>query len=243
MTIVTSRIDEKITVLGVLEDRKKETIIEFFKTIPKELRKSVISVCSDLYDGFICASKEVFGNNVRIVVDRFHVTKLYRKIVDDVRKSEMRRLKGILSEQEYKELKGLMWALRHPNSKLSDNQKSVLKKAFKHSSKLKEVYHLSEELSKIFNTEMSRNGAIRRLKNWIKKVQKSGTKLFDTFIKTLQKRINEIANYFVLRENSGFVEGLNNRIKVLKRRAYGIVDGIHLFQRICLDLNMRTLSK
>jgi Transposase and inactivated derivatives len=54
--------------------------------------------------------------------------------------------------------------------------------------------------------------------------------------------MKEIANYFVSRENSGFVEGLNNRIKVLKRRAYGIVDGIHLFQRICLDLNRKICS-
>ena len=241
MTIVTSRIEKEVKVLAVLKDRKKETIIEFFKTIPKTLRKTITSVCSDLYDGFINAAKEVLGEEIRIVVDRFHVAKLYRKVVETVRKTEMKRLKEKLSEEEYKKLKGLMWALRTPKSKLSDRYKAVLKKAFEHSPKLKEVYTLSEQLTKIFNTETSRNGGIRRLKNWITKVQKSGIKLFDTFIGTLEKRMKEIANYFVLRENSGFVEGLNNRLKVLKRRAYGIVDGIHLFQRICLDLNRKSL--
>ncbi|SFV66403.1 hypothetical protein MNB_SV-12-1960 [hydrothermal vent metagenome] len=80
-------------------------------------------------------------------------------------------MKKLLSEEEYKKLKGLMWALRKPKEKLSDKDKALLKKAFKHSLKLKKVYKLSEELTKIFDTKTSRNGGIRRLKNWITKVQ------------------------------------------------------------------------
>ena len=237
MTIITSRVDNEVRLLAVLKDRKKATVLEFFKSIPKSLKKTIESVCSDLYEGFINAAIEALGQGVRIVIDRFHIAKLYRKQVDTVRKLEMRRLKKILSEEEYKKLKGLMWALRKPKEKLSDKDKALLKKAFKHSPKLKKVYKLSEELTKIFNTETSRNGGIRRLKNWITKVQNSGISIFDTFIGTLEKWINEIANYFVARENSGFVEGLNNRIKVLKRRAYGIINRVHLFQRLSLDLS------
>ncbi len=48
--------------------------------------------------------------------------------------------------------------------------------------------------------------------------------------------MEEITNYFVKRETSGFVEGLNNKIKVLKRRCYGIFNLGHLFQRVFLDL-------
>ena len=59
MTIVTSRVEEKITVLGVLEDRKKATVLAFFKSIPKQLSKTITSVSSDLYEGFINAAKEV----------------------------------------------------------------------------------------------------------------------------------------------------------------------------------------
>ena len=241
MTIVTSRVEEKITVLGVLEDRKKATVAAFFESIPKQLRKTITSVSSDFYDGFLNAAKEVLGSGVRIVIDRFHIAKLYRNVVDSVRKEEMRRLKKILSKEEYGELKGLMWAIRISKAKLSDKYIAVLKKAFKHSPELKKVYDLSHKLSKIFETKTSRNGGIRRLKNWIAKVRKSGMEHFDTFIRTLEKRMNEIANYFVSRESSGFVEGLNNRIKVLKRRAYGIVDRVHLFQRISLDLNRTNL--
>ena len=54
--------------------------------------------------------------------------------------------------------------------------------------------------------------------------------------------MEEIANYFVQRENSGFVEGFNNRLKVLKRRCYGIVDRVHLFRRISLDMGSHQVS-
>lgn len=226
--------NKEITILAILKDRKKETVKEFLVSIPLKLKKTVIAVCSDMYDGFINASKEVFGEKVRIVIDRFHVAKLYRKVVDNIRKEEMRRLKKFLSEDEYKKLKGVMWILR--KAELSQEEKDILKRLFNHSAKLKKAYELSSDLTSIFNNQTSKNGGIRRLKNWIEKVKNSELTSYNSFLSTLTKRLNEIANYFVFRENSGFVEGLNNRLKVLKRRCYGIVNRIHLFQRISLDM-------
>ena len=59
---------------------------------------------------------------------------------------------------------------------------------------------------------------------------------FNNFIKTLEKWFDDITNFFIQRETSGFVEGFNNKIKVLKRRCYGIFNIQHLYQRIFLDL-------
>jgi transposase len=53
----------------------------------------------------------------------------------------------------------------------------------------------------------------------------------------LDNWLDEITNYFLERHTSGFVEGFNNRIKVLKRRCYGIFDVKHIFQRLTLDLH------
>lgn len=135
-----------------------------------------------------------------------------------------------------------MWALRKSPQHQSEKEKQVLSRLFDHSLSLKEAYQLSEALTKILNTDSSRNGGIRRLRNWISRVNESGTHCFDTFIKTLEKWMPDVANYFIQRESSGFVEGFNNRIKVLKRRCYGIVDRKHLYQRISLDLNNLLLS-
>jgi len=68
-------------------------------------------------------------------------------------------------------------------------------------------------------------------------VRKTKLKCFNKFILTLKKFKVEIANYFIKRQTSGFVEGLNNKIKVLKRRCYGIYNLKHMFQRLHLDIS------
>ncbi|MFQ5617210.1 MAG: transposase [Anaerolineales bacterium] len=68
------------------------------------------------------------------------------------------------------------------------------------------------------------------------KVKRSGLKCFNSFLKTLTNWLNRIANYFSDRLSSGFVEGLNNKIKTLKRRCYGLRIPGHIFQRLYLDL-------
>ena len=236
ITIVTARIDGETIILGVLKDRKKETVKAFLRTIPLHLRKSVKSVCCDMYDGFINAAREVLGKRIKIIIDRFHVAKLYRKSLDNLRKKELCRLKEVLSEEAYTELQGVMWALRKSESKLEDEDDDLLARLFEYSPDLKLAYDFCQELTQIFNQDVTKRQGKKKLKDWMKRVRASHLKCFNAFLKTLANRLDEIANYFISRLTSGFVEGLNNKIKVIKRRCYGILNPTHLFQRIHLDL-------
>lgn len=195
-----------------------------------------------MYEGFINAAAEVFGKKIKIVADRFHVAKLYRGSFDKLRLKELGRLRKNLSKEKYAELKNAMWILRKKSSKLNCKETKVLKKLFEQSPDLKKAYEMRNNLTEIFDTQTSRNGGIRRLKNWIKKVTQSTLTCFKKFVGTLTKRMIEIANYFIKRENSGFVEGFNNRIKVLKRRCYGIKSEEYLFQRMSLDIDKSYFS-
>ena len=67
-------------------------------------------------------------------------------------------------------------------------------------------------------------------------IRESELNCFDGSLTTLETHLDDIANYFVERHTSGFVEGFNNKLKVIKRRCYGISNITHLFQRIQLDL-------
>ncbi|MCP4937054.1 MAG: ISL3 family transposase [bacterium] len=237
VTIVTGRVGGETHILGVLKDRTKVTVKAFLSSIPKRLRKKVQAVCSDMYDGFINAAKEVFGKKVVLVVDRFHVAKLYRNGVEQLRKQELKRLKEELSEADYKELKGVMWLLRKRDEDLTAEEREVLAKLFTYSPTLKQAYVLSTDLTAIFDMKISKAQGKRKLTAWIKRVSGSTLICFNSFLVTLEKYKDEISNYFIHRHNSGFVEGLNNKIKVIKRRCYGIVNTGHLFQRIYLDLS------
>ena len=236
VTIVTARVDGKITILAVLKGREKETVKNFLSCIPKRLKNTVKAVCSDMYDGYVNAAKEVFENDVEIIIDRFHIAKLYRKVLDGIRKKEMKRLKKELSEEECKKLKGIMWMLRKDVNELTDEELEVLKCLFRHSPILELAYKLCNELTAIFKDDISKSVATRKIDSWKKRVRESDLNCFNKFLSTLDKYMDKITNYFINRQTSGFVEGLNNKIKVIKRRCYGILNAKHLFQRIYLDL-------
>jgi transposase len=237
VTIVTGRLHNATVILGVLPDRKKTTVKAFLAGMPQKLRKTIKVVCSDMYDGFIQAAKEVFGTRVKVVIDRFHVAKLYRKGLDALRKQELKRLKRELSAEAYKQLQGVMWALRKREAHVTEEDKDLLERLFVYSPQLKVAYDLCNALTGVFDKHMTKRRAKSQLKNWINRVRDSQLSCFDTFLTTLEKWMNEIANYFIDGQTSGFVEGLNNKIKVIKRRCYGILNVKHLFQRIHLDLS------
>lgn len=225
----------ELSVVAVLPNRLKATVKAFLESIPDHLKKTVKNICTDMYDGFVNAATEVFGSRA-VVVDRYHVAKLYREPLDDLRISEMKRLKVTLSHEEYAKLENMMWIIRKKHECLTKQEKSILEFMYKYSPKLKEAHKLALRLTQVFNTHQNRKRALSKLNHWIARVQSSTTSCFNKFIKTLNKYKVCILNYFKSRKNSGFVEGLNSKIKVLKRRCYGISNPKTLFQRLFLDL-------
>jgi len=236
VVVITARLsDGQVKVLAVLPNRKQKTVVKFLRSIPKSLRQSIHTVCSDMWKAYISAVKKVLSK-ANIVVDRFHVARKYHQAADKLRIKELKRLKKELSEKEYKKLKGAMWAFRKKKADLTDDEAKVLARLFKHSPKLELAYQLREKLSAIFDEPLTKKQATEKIKQWRKEVEDSELTCFNTFLTTLDNHLNEITNYFINRFNSGFVEGLNNKIKVLKRRCYGLLNLNHLFQRLFLDL-------
>ena len=142
VTIVTGRLGTQTMILAVLENRLKTTVKTFLSSIPRRLHKTLKVVCSDMYGGFSNAAKEVFPKKVMIVVDRFHLAKSYRNELETLRKKEMNRLKKELSEEKYKELKGVMWGLRKKKENLIQEEDQSLQKVFQYSPILKLAYEL-----------------------------------------------------------------------------------------------------
>jgi transposase len=130
-----------------------------------------------------------------------------------------------------------MWALRKKEDKRTDEEKDVLERLFPSAPQLKVADELCNTFTRIFEKDMTKRRAKFARKNWMNGVKDSALHCFDTFLKTLEKWMDEIANYFLDRQTSGFVEGFNNKIKVIKRRCYGILNVKHLFQRIHLALS------
>jgi transposase len=236
VAVISTPTTEGIEILAVLSDRKQQTVANFLASIPDDLRQSIERVCSDMYQGFISAVRDELPT-ARSVIDRFHVAKSYCSCADAVRKREVKRLRQEMSKDEYEGIKGAMWAFRKRPENLQDSEQQVLDRLLSHSPELKQAYDLREELTEIFERDYTKGGAKCAIHAWCKRVQNSGIKEFDCFLTTINNWLDEITNYFLEGWTSGFVEGFNNKIKVLKRRCYGIFDVKNLFRRISLDLN------
>jgi transposase len=223
-------------ILAVLPGHEKAEVIEFLRLIPPRIAQTVQTVCCDLWEAYTEAAREELPSP-RIVADRFHVAKHYRHAADEARKQELHRLKKELSKEEYKKLNGSFRAFRKNAKDLNKEERKVLTRFFALSALAKQAYLLREQLTAVFDRNLSKKQAQAKIRGWIQKVQNSKLNYYDDFLKLLNTWGEEITNYFIHRENSGFVEGLNNKVKVLKRRCYGIFNLKHLFQRIFLDLN------
>ncbi len=129
-----------------------------------------------------------------------------------------------------------MWPFRKKAADLEVEEQELLARLFTYTPALQQAYAYREQLTGIFEAPLSKEAALQELTDWQQRVSASGLSCYDGFLLTLEKWREEIANYFLARQNSGFVEGLNNMIKVLKRRCYGIFYLPYLFQRLTLDL-------
>jgi transposase len=237
IAVISAYINGTLQVIGLLDERTKAAVEKFFSSIPKRLRRTVKVVCSDLYQGFIGAAKAVFGQRVLICADRFHIAKLYREGLETLRKREWRRLRRTLSNADLNQFKNVHWILRHRRADLTADERRILNRLFARSPTLKDAYEACEALTAIYDSHLSKGQGKRKLRGWMQRVTNRKLTCFDRFLGTLNTHFEEITNYFVGRHTSGFVEGLNNKLKVLKRRGYGITNLTHLYQRVCLDLN------
>jgi transposase len=236
VVIVTTRLrDDQVKVLAVLPNRKKETVKAFLTRIPTRLQRTIQTVCTDMWTAYINAVKEVLGQAL-VVVDRYHVAKKYRDCADTLRKQELKRLKAELSEAQYDTIKGAMWPFRKNPAKLKPSEADLLDRFFQYSPSSKVAYDFREELTAIFEKQSTKAQASKAIEEWRQDIDSSELTCFDPFLTTLDTYLDEITNYFLHRDSSGFVEGLNNKLKVLKRRCYGLLNLDHLFQRLFLDL-------
>ncbi len=216
----------------------------FLEAIPEDLRSTIAHITTDMWDGYLEAATAFVQAHdeveCEIVIDRFHVAQNYRKGFDALRKQEFKRLKRELSNDCYdQECKGMLWILRKNHSALTPAERERLQCLFRHAPLLHQAYTFREELTAIFNRSYDISHAEKAIQAWCHKVWSSSVHCYDRFIKTLHRYWCYILNYFSQRISSGFVEGLNNKIKTIKRRCYGIQKLSSLFQRIWLDLQGR----
>lgn len=199
-------------------------------TVDKERKRLVNVIKKGLKDEY---EKELDGIKDALIISPQNSMD---KDVNNELKQRMKKIKNDY-ENELEKIKGTMWPFRHHPKDLEPDQVCQLNNLFDSCPKLKEVYYLREDLYNIFEKDLTKKNAKKEIDNWIDNAKCHS--VFKTFTETYEKFEENILNYFTHRKSSGPVEGLNNKIKVIKRRGFGFRNIINFAKRIFLDINYK----
>jgi len=218
---------DKSIVIDILEDRKKSFLEKYFNNLGTNFCEQIKVLSCDMWDGFANLAGTLFPN-AELVIDRFHFFKNLNKQLDYFRKHLKKTLFNDLELHQGK----LRFALLKASEKLSNEDHELLEAAFEVSLDLKIFYNLREELRNIFNQKLSIKDAIEKTTLWKQQVQNFDNKYLNKFLKTFNNWNEGILNYFKERISNGVVEGKNNKIKMIKRRAFGFLNFDNMRLRI-----------
>jgi len=205
-------------VIDVLNGRTKELLMAYLKALPPPVRDKIKNVSIDMWKPYSAALRHSLPK-ARIVVDRFHVMQNLNKALDKCRK----KLQKGLSHELAKELKKkLRWAMLKGKEKIEPGSydEKALKKALGLSKELRQCYKLKESFRRIFKAKDIAEARIK-VNNWIRRARYFGDKSFLTFVKTLKNWKRFILNFFQGRMTNGMAEGMNCKVKLVKRLGYG----------------------
>jgi transposase len=215
-------------VVWVGEGRQCTSLGGFIRTL-KRRRVELKAIAMDMWLAYIKAVSKYYPREV-IVYDRYHLIQDCNRMLDELRREEASKV----SLQERKEVyTGTRYLLLRGKEKLDTlpEAKEKLDRLLAFNESLNTAYILKEELRMLWECQ-SREEAVEYFDNWLQKAWSSDIELVVKFANKLLRHRNGILNYFHHRITTGQVEGINNKIKVLKRQAYGYRDKEYFKLRI-----------
>ena len=215
--------------VDIVECRYKSHLFTYFNKFSRKQREKVKYVVIDLWNPYKDLAKTYFPN-AKIVADKFHYARYANEMVDLLRKKVQKNLPS--SERKFfkHSRKLLLSRFKDLNEKQKENLKYIL---YNFSEDLRIVYREKEELLDIIHYEDSEK-AINALNDWIKRNSDSSISQLKSCSKTYSNWIKEIRNSLEVPYSNGPMEGFNNKIKTLKRIAFGFRNFTHFKARILL---------
>jgi transposase len=227
---------ERRKIVDILEERSQEKIMEVMNSWGREILNKIEYVSIDLWKPYKSLVKKLMPN-AEVVADRFHVMKQVNEELDRQRKIERRELKKEKSknkrERIYSGLNKSKYALLKNECNLSKTQQEKLKEVKIVCPTLGKMHELKEKFREIFDLEKNWLTGLLKISDWLKEAGE----YYPNSKKTIRRWIGEIISYFDDRMTNGVVEGINNKLKLIKRSAYGFRNFDNFRTRVLLTWN------
>ena len=219
----------KKRVIDILPKRSTESLCRYFTSFSINDRRQVKYVVIDMSNVFRSAAGSCFPS-AKIVADKFHILRLVTWAFEDMRKKVQKEF----HEHRRRYFKRSKWLMLKDPKDLTEEQLEQLSHMLELSKPLAEAYYLLHEFRELIHSKDVYE-AKKNLNNWYMHVGATDHEIFARFYKcveTFSKWEQEILNAFESGFTNGYTEGCNNKIKVIKRNAYGIRNFKRLRTRI-----------
>ena len=200
---------EKGELIEVIDSHQQDKIIEVLMEKELEVREGVEQVSVDMWGGFPKVIEKVFPNAV-IVTDRFHVMKALNEELNKIRKQTKLNVK----------IKGEKWLLLKNKEDLKEEELEKLELVLKQSARLRKAYEYKESFREIYEKVNDKEEGRLKFTEWLENAKS----IYTDVISTIRRNLDSICNYFLSRTTNGAMEGINNRLKLIKRQAYGFMN-------------------
>jgi len=224
ITVILDYVSGRVVWTGQGHD--KDTLDQFFAGMPDEQKAAIEAVAIDMWDPYINRIKHHCPQAL-IVFDLFHIVKGYGFVIDEVRREEVRKATGSMKQV----VKGSRYLLLKNRDNLRPDQADRLDELLKLNETLSRVYVLKDQLKMIYRYQR-RELAKAALDDWIAMAGRIDNYHMAQFIKTLRRFEYGILNHCDFPIGTSRLEGVNNKIKVIKRKAYGFHDSVYFGLKI-----------
>ncbi len=213
--VITSISDRKLLALG--KDRSKKTLIKFLKQIKRKTRPK--AVCIDMWKGYRNAVYEVFGTDMPVVVDKFHVFKLVNTFILQS-KDIIEHNRKVNNKNDYSlpSLRPLLYSKNNLRKSFVGKQK--LAKLLRYEPRLIQCRKIRDLVEEFYECK-SRKTAERKLKELIDYAKTSYCPYGINIAGTFERWFREITNYFDYPYTNAYTEGINNKLENINRSGYG----------------------
>ena len=207
---------ERRVLLWVGDDRTEEAVRPFFtKEMGARRCHTLRVVCMDMWAPYAALVRE-HATNAQILFDRFHIVKHLHEAVEEVRRSEMRRL----SLKERVVFKRSRWLLLKNLWNLTGDPKERLSTMVRWNTPIVRAYYLKESFQLFWDYRQPAR-AKAHLEKWMRSAMGSRLEPFKKFVRTLRSHLDGILSWTKQRVSNGAVEGMNNKIKSISHRSFG----------------------
>ena len=219
-------LDRREVVGGVL-GRDERSVNRFLRRWGKEACAHVEAVCTDLWSAYHNSVKRYLKNATK-VFDKFHVFGYLSEAIDQVRRDEQNQT---LKPGNYQLIKGSRWLWLKNRSTLKRKQKQSLDEIMAQNRNMHKAYLLKEDFRDFYACP-TREEAGAFLRDWTRRCKRSNLYPFKELAQRLNRWNEGILAYFEHRITNAVSEGINNKVKVLKRRSYGFHDFEYFLSKI-----------